>query len=74
MPKGPKNLGQSPRQELEVGPRGGPCLLVLVKTTFMLKLLEAIRKKAFSVAAAGGFLIDRRDPKAENTHSFYILN
>ena len=30
-PKGKKSLGQSPPQELEVGPRSGPYLLVLTK-------------------------------------------
>ena len=34
--------GRSPSQELEVGPRSGLYLLVLVKTKFMLKPLEAM--------------------------------
>ena len=36
-PKGKKRLGRSPPQELEVGPRSGPYLLVLMKDRSMVK-------------------------------------
>ena len=52
-------LVRSPPQELEVGSRSGPYLLGLVNAAFMLKLLEARRKKTFGDAAAGGLVIEK---------------
>ena len=35
LPKGKKSLDRSPLQELEVGPRSGPYLLITIKSAFI---------------------------------------
>ena len=43
-PKGKKSLGRSPPQDLEVGPRSGPYLLVAFKTGSMARLQALLNR------------------------------